>query len=94
MSIIKITDAIAGTTIKPTWCSSGVTPTALYSRILDNAETQVSSCAGISSGNGFYYALHGLPNSNAWYVNEWLAVINANTYISRQFIHGLRPEVD
>lgn len=94
MSVVNIITKVAGTTIKPTWVSSGTTASPIISRLLDNSETLVSSCAGVSSGNGFYYATHLLPNTRAWYVNEWIAVVNANTYVGRQFYRAVLPEVD
>ncbi len=93
-SFIRVSDVIAGTTIRPTWVSSGVTPTGIFSRVLDSSETLVSSIAGVSSGNGFYYGVHTLPNSPGWFVNEWQATIDSYVYINRQFIRARTLEVD
>jgi hypothetical protein len=90
----KVIEAIAGTTIKLTWVTSGVTPTTIVSNIINNVESLVSSYAGTSSGNGFYYGMHTLPNSDAWYVNEWFSYINANTYVARQLIHAHKLRVN
>jgi hypothetical protein len=46
-----------------------------------------------ASGNGHYYALIAHPGSVQWVVQEWIAVINANTYIDRQFGHVIYPSV-
>ena len=92
--IIKVVDVVAGTTIRATWVSSGVTPTSIFSRILDNAEALVNSASGISSGNGFYYAPHTMPTSRQWYVQEWQAVIEGFPYIDRMFVKTHGMEVD
>lgn len=91
---IPITEHIAGTTVRVTWISSGAAPTGMASMLRDRADAVVNTATAVDSGNGFWYALHTLPNTNGWYVNEWQAVIAANTYISRQFIRAIRPEVD
>ena len=54
----------------------------------------MSSVAATSSGNGFYYAPMVAPSSYPWYVNQWIAVINANTYVSRQLVRVHKLEVD
>lgn len=91
---IPITERIAGTTIRATFVNSGAVGAAIASTLRDKNEALVNSVMAQSSGNGFYYAIHVLPNSSAWYVNEWIASINANTYIERQFIRAIHPEVD
>lgn len=93
---IPVFEQISGTTVRATWVNSGVTvdPGGLVSRLLDSTENEIDSRLGVSSGNGFYYSLHTLPLTPAWFVNEWIAIIQANTYVSRQFIRGVHPEVD
>lgn len=90
----SIVEVVAGTTLKVTWVNSGVTPGAIVSRLINNVEALVNSATGVSSGNGFYYALHTLPNSDAWYVNEWYSYIGVNTYVSRQLIHAHKLSVN
>lgn len=90
----KVVEMVAGSTIKLTWVNSGVTPSSIQSRLIDGTETIVSTVAGTSSGNGFYYGLHTIPNSDAWYVNEWFAYIGTNTYVSRQLVHAHRLRVN
>lgn len=90
---IPVYEFISGTTFRAGFVSSGDTATAIVSRLLDKNETLVNSTTGQSSGNGFYFALHTLPTTPGWFVNEWIAVINANTYINRQFVRGVHPEV-
>lgn len=93
--LMETFEVLAGTTIKTTWVSSGVTAGTISSALINGSGTLVHSTAGTSSGNGFYYALHPVPNSaDRWYVNEWFAIISANTYRSRSFINALLPEVD
>jgi hypothetical protein len=90
----NIVETIAGTTIKLTWISSGTTASPIISTLIDKSETLVSSVTATSSGNGHYYALHLIPNSQAWYVNEWWAFVNPNTYASRQLLSATRLRVN
>jgi len=92
--VINILEKVAGTTLKATWVSSGASAGPIVSALFDGNESLVSSVTATSSLNGFYYALHLLPNTRAWYANQWTAVINANTYVDRQFIKAVLPEVD
>ena len=81
----KTYEIIGGSTIKLTWVNAGVTPSAIVASLRRYDETLITSMAAISSGNGQYYAIMPHPNSRQWVVNEWIAVINGNTYINRQF---------
>jgi hypothetical protein len=92
--LINILEKVAGTTLKATWVSSGASASPIISALFDGNEVLVSSVTAVSSQNGFYYALHLLPNTPSWYANQWTAVINANTYVDRQFIKAVLPEVD
>lgn len=94
MPVFNVIEKIAGTTLKPTWVNSGVTPGSICSTLRDKDETLVGSVTATSSGNGFYYALHQLPNSACWLINEWIAGIATNTYVDRQFVRVVKPEVD
>jgi hypothetical protein len=89
-----IIEKVAGTTLKATLVSSGATINPVSSALFDINETLVNSIAATSSGDGHYYAMHLLPNTRAWYINQWIGVIEANTYVERQFVHALKPEVD
>lgn len=89
-----VVDVFAGTTLKAAWVNSGAVPSPICSALFDRSEALVSSVAATSSGNGFYYATHLLPNSSAWYVNKWFATINASTYVNAQLVHAFAPEVD
>lgn len=91
---LPVVELLAGTTLKAAWVNSGATASPICSALFDKDEALVSSIAATSSGNGFYYATHLLPNSTAWYVNKWYAVINANTYVDAQWVRAVRPEVD
>jgi hypothetical protein len=89
-------ECIAGTTLKATWVNSGVTPSSLQSLLLDSSDSLISSFNALtlgSSGNGFYYGVHSLPNTQAWYVNQWISLIQANTYSHRQLVRVHRLEV-
>ena len=90
---IPISERIAGTTIRPTWVNSGVTPSDICSTLLGSGETLIDSLTAIQSGTGLFYGIHTLPRSPGWFINEWVSVINARTYIDRQFIRGVHPEV-
>lgn len=94
MQPIKVLDTIVGGTVKVTWVNSGVIPSALRSLLFDKNETLVGSMDGVSSGNGFFYALHTIPNSAGFYANKWYATINANTYVTPQFLRALTYQVD
>jgi len=87
-------EKIAGTILTATLVNSGATISPLSFQLLSGSETLVNSTAGVSSGNGFYYALHPLPTSDAWYISQAIAVINANTYIARQIVRARALEVD
>jgi len=91
---IPVVDVIAGTTLRATWINSGTTPSAITSALRTGSETIISSVSAISSGNGFYFALHGLPTSGGWFINEWIAIIASNTYVDRQLVRTTRLEVD
>lgn len=90
---IPVYERIAGTTFRATYVSSGVSADLISSALIDKTETLVSSTTAVNSGNGFYYALHTLPNTPDWFVNQWISVIQASTYIDRQFVRGVHPEV-
>lgn len=92
--LIPVKNTIAYTTERVTWVSSGAVAGTIASTLRDRNETLVSSMAATSSGNGAYYALMTMPGSSCWLVNEWVTVINANTYVQRQFLHVLTLEVD
>lgn len=91
----EVSERIAGTTLIPTWINSGQTPSSITSKLLTGSATVVNTATPVSSGDGHYFALHALPSSpsDAWYINEWVAVISASTYVNRQFIHAMTPEV-
>jgi hypothetical protein len=90
----NIYEVIAGATIKLTWVNSGVTAAPICSTLRDKSDTLVSSVAATDSGNGHYYAVMQHPGSAQYVVNQWLAVINGNTYVDRQFGRVYTGEVD
>jgi hypothetical protein len=94
MPIQKPYEVIAGATIKLTWVSSGAVPSTIACTIRNRAEALITSMAATASGDGHYYAMLPHPNSGQWVVNEWIAVINANTYVDRQYGKVLTMEVD
>jgi len=93
MRIPKV-EVIAGTTLRATWVNSGVIPSSLTSALLTGSETCISSVAAISSGDGHFFALHEIPTSGGWYINQWIGIIASNTYRDRQLVQAHRLEVD
>jgi hypothetical protein len=87
-------EVIAGATIKLTWVSSGAVPSTIACTLRDRSEALISSMTATASGNGHFYAMMPHPGSRQWVVNEWIAVINANTYVDRQFGKVVTLEVD
>jgi hypothetical protein len=87
-------EKLAGTTLKVTFVNSGATVSPISSALYNAAESLINSVAATSSLNGFYYALHLLPGSAQWMVNEWRGTINANTYVERQFVRVRTMETD
>lgn len=87
-------EVIAGTTLKLTWTSSGVTPSNLSLCLRSNEEALVSSVAPVSSGNGHYFAPLYVPNSAPYYIAESIAVIDASTYVNRAIVKAQKLEVN
>lgn len=94
MSLNRTVEVIAGDTIRLTWVSSGASPSPIVSTLFSGSETLVSSVAGVSSGNGHFYAHHNLPNTAAWYANKWFAFVSPDTYVKYQYVKAIKPEVD
>lgn len=91
---VPLLEVIAGTTLKLTWVSSGVTPSNLTLCLRDKDETLVSSVSPISSGNGHYFAPLYVPRSWPYYVAESIAVIDASTYVNRAIVKAQKLEVN
>lgn len=91
---INTVECIAGTTIRLTWVSSGTIPSGAASSLISGSETLVSSVAAVDSGNGHLYAVHDVPTSGGWYINEWQATLVGKTYRNRQLVRSQRVEVD
>jgi len=87
-------ECIAGTTIRLTWTNTGVTPSIITSALITGSETCISSLAAVASGDGHFFALHSVPTSGGWFINEWRAIIASNTYVDRQLVKSIRLEVD
>lgn len=94
MSRLKTHEVIAGETIRVTYDAIGATANPILSTLWSGSETLVGSVSMQDSGNGYYYALHQLPTTPAWYVNKVFAYINPNTYVKAQYIKAISPEVD
>jgi hypothetical protein len=88
-----VIEKVAGTTVKVTFVSSGSVPSLICSAILDKNETLINSQAAVGSQTNFY-VLHPVPSTPGWYINQWVAVIQANTYVERQFLRVRTMEVD
>lgn len=91
---IPIIETIGGSTLRFTWYSEDAVASPISCALYDGNETLVSSASATSSGGGHYYAPLVVPSSAPWFVNEWVSVINANTYVSRQLVRVHRLEVD
>ena len=91
---IQTVECIAGTTIRTTWVSSGVTAAPICSALRSGSETLVHSAGAVDSGDGHYYALHPIPTSGGWYINEWVAQVGVNTYVNRQLVRAVRLEAE
>lgn len=90
---MNIIEKVAGTTLKAVAVNSGVTPSACWSALFDKTEVLISSVTATSSGNGFFYAYHALPNSDTWLINQWCQLIGVNTYAERQYVRVILPTV-
>jgi hypothetical protein len=91
---INVIEKVAGTTFMATLVNSGATVSPLSFQLLSGSETLINSVAAVASGNGLYYGLHLLPNSEAWYISQAIGVLNTNTYVVRQPIRARALEVD
>lgn len=91
---IKVYNELIGQTLRFSWVSSGNTPSQISSALVDKNDLVVNSMTAISSGNGFYYAVHTLPNSAGWYVNEFRAWVDSYQYVDRQMIRARTLETD
>jgi hypothetical protein len=83
-----------GSTLRATLVCSGATITGGYSCLRDSSHSLVTSRAAVDSGNGHLYADLPLPTSAQWMVNEWGAIINANTYRRFSLVDVKTVEVD
>lgn len=91
---IPVVECIAGTTLRTTWVASGMAPSPLSSALLSGSETLVHSISAVASGNGFFFALHPIPTSGGWYINQWTGILASNTYVDRQLVRVQRLEVE
>lgn len=91
---VNVFDKNVGDIFKATWVSSGGNPSTISSALIDKNQTVISSLTGVSSGNGFFFAFHQLPNTPAYYVNEWRANVGGNNYVNRQLVRVNDIKVD
>jgi hypothetical protein len=95
MNGIVCKEAIIGSGYRATWLSlSGAIPSQITSALIDRTQVVVSSLAAVSSGNGYYYSDHQLPNTATPYVNEWRAWINSKEWVGRSIIRVIDLRVD
>ena len=85
---------LIGDTVKVTWVSSDVTPSAIVCSVFNGSEVLVDSGTMTSSGNGHYYYLHTVPDTAGFYVAQTLATINGDPYKRRVKYQAQRQEVD
>lgn len=93
MALIPQYEFIVGTTKRLTWVNTGAVPGFISAALRDRNGSLITSMAGVSSGDGHFYAVMPHPNTPAWYVQEWIAIINANTYVSKQYAFGRDLEI-
>lgn len=91
---VNVFDRTVGSVFKATWVSSGGSPTTISSALIDKTQAVVSSITGVSSGNGFFFVFHQLPNTPGFYVNEWRALVGSSNYVNRQLVRVNNIEVD
>jgi hypothetical protein len=91
---MAVKDFLCGNTIQVSWINSGVTPTDVYAACFTGSETVVDSATMVSSGNGFYYHLHTIPNTPGFYVIQTLATINSKPFKDRQIYQAVLQDVD
>lgn len=85
---------LIGDTRKIRWVSSGAVATSIYFSVYNGAETLVDSATMTSSGNGFYYGMHTVPNTPGYYVVQTTAVVGGYTFKNRQRYRAVLEDVD
>lgn len=88
--VIKLT---LGSTFRTIWVSSGTAASPIYFRVLSGSETMVSSYAGVSSGNGHFYADISINSPGLW-KGEWTAQVGINTYVSPQWFEAFAGDTN
>lgn len=85
---------LIGDTIRITWVSSDIVPSAIIAAIYAEDESIVDSGTMTSSGNGHYYYDHTVVSSGpAFYVSQVIATINSKPYKNRQRFQALLGDV-
>ena len=82
-----------GDTMKVTWVSSGVTPSALIGDIVSGSETVVDSFTMSSSGNGHYYGFYTIT-TEGYGVARTVATIGGLPFKRSIKFRGIAVEVD
>jgi len=85
---------LIGNTIKVTWVSSGITPSAISLSIFNGSDTLVNSLSMTSSGNGHYYGLYTLVNTLGYYVAQTDATVASKPYKKRFAFKAISKETD
>ena len=91
---MSVKEFLCGNTIKVRWVNSGVTPSAITARCYTGSETVVDSAAMVSSGAGFYYHLHTVPDTPGFYTLESLATINSKPFKNREIYQAVLKDVN
>lgn len=87
-------DFLCGNTIKVRWVNSGVTPSAITAKCFTGSETVVDSAAMVSSGSGFYYHLHTVPDTPGFYTIETIATVSNKPYKNREVYQAVLKDVN
>lgn len=95
MNNIFVREVVAGSAYRATWVSpTGAIPSQITSAIKNSSNTVINSLTPVSSGNGYFYCDHQLPNSAQPFINEWRAWINSYEFVGRAIVRALDIKVD
>jgi hypothetical protein len=78
---------------RATWVSSGATANPIVFNLFSGSETMVNCWAGVSSGNGFYYA-DVLVGSRGLWKGSWFPYVSPNSYRYDEYFLGAEGDTD
>lgn len=89
----RVNQVTLGSTFRATWASSGSSPSPIVYNVRTGSETLANSYAGVSSGNGFFYADVQVNSPGLW-KGEWYATVSANTYRNTEWLLANAGDAD